>query len=194
MRSRVEVGAPTIARDLHVTTTVAEAITVVSGGSLTLDRAVLQGGDHALSSANNTTLALSNVIAFGSTNTAFDIVGSNGSLEFVTIGRAGASSTTAAGINCTTNLVVRSSLVWTTGSFRPAISGPCTLTNVTAGPAAIAGADNTDPLFVDEAANDYHLGPDSPARDKVDAGPTLDFEGDPRPSGVRFDIGADETD
>jgi hypothetical protein len=45
---------------------------------------------------------------------------------------------------------------------------------------------------VNPANNDFHLGPNSPARDAVDAGPTLDFEGDPRPRGDRFDLGADE--
>ncbi len=192
VKSRVQVEAPTVARDLRVTTTVAEAIAVLAGGSLTLDRAVLQGGEHSLTAANNTTLTLSNVLAFGSSDTAFNIVGANGTIEFTTIGRAGASSTTGAGINCTVNLAVRSSIVWTSNSFRPAISGPCPLANVFAGPTAVAGAETTDPLFVQETANDYHLGAESPARDKVDDGPDRDFEGDARPSGVRFDIGADE--
>lgn len=51
---------------------------------------------------------------------------------------------------------------------------------------------NVDPRFVDSGARDYHLGANSPARDVVDVGPAADFEGDARPIGPRFDLGADE--
>jgi hypothetical protein len=51
---------------------------------------------------------------------------------------------------------------------------------------------NLDPRFVNPVARDYHLGANSPARDAVDVGPATDFEGDARPSGPRFDLGADE--
>jgi hypothetical protein len=60
------------------------------------------------------------------------------------------------------------------------------------GPYAVAGSSNADPRFVDEANGNYHLGAGSPARDAVDSGPATDFEGDTRPQGPRFDIGADE--
>ena len=50
-----------------------------------------------------------------------------------------------------------------------------------------------DPLFVDAENDDYHIQDDSPA---VDAGTSValkvDFDGERRPSGWRFDIGADE--
>ena len=58
---------------------------------------------------------------------------------------------------------------------------------------------DSNPLLVDPANNDFHLQPTSPM---IDAGttavpeppglPTIDFEGDPRISGVAPDIGADE--
>ena len=51
---------------------------------------------------------------------------------------------------------------------------------------------NVDPRFVDPVVRDYHLSAGSPARDAVNAGPATDFEGDPRPRGSRFDLGADE--
>jgi hypothetical protein len=51
---------------------------------------------------------------------------------------------------------------------------------------------NVDPKFVDAPNRDYHIAPTSPARDAVDTGPSTDFEGDPRPRGAKFDIGADE--
>lgn len=50
-----------------------------------------------------------------------------------------------------------------------------------------------DPLFVNPAGNDYHIQSTSPAKDAgVDAGVTDDVDGDTRPQGVGFDIGADE--
>jgi hypothetical protein len=61
-----------------------------------------------------------------------------------------------------------------------------------AGPVMTAGAMNVDPQFVDAASRDYHIVATSPARDMVDSGPMTDFEGDARPRGMRFDIGADE--
>jgi hypothetical protein len=45
---------------------------------------------------------------------------------------------------------------------------------------------------VNAAAHDYHLSAGSPAVDAADFGPDHDFEGEARPNGARFDIGADE--
>lgn len=50
-----------------------------------------------------------------------------------------------------------------------------------------------DPLFVDPANGDYHLGADSAAVDAgVDAGVTTDYDEDTRPQGRGYDIGYDE--
>jgi MYXO-CTERM domain-containing protein len=59
---------------------------------------------------------------------------------------------------------------------------------------AASGNTVTDPLFVNAAANDYHLQAGSPAIDKA-AGtdvPTTDFDGNVRPVGAAADIGAFE--
>jgi len=50
-----------------------------------------------------------------------------------------------------------------------------------------------DPAFVDPNAGDYHIGSDSAAIDKgVNAGVTGDIDGDLRPQGGGYDLGADE--
>ncbi len=50
-----------------------------------------------------------------------------------------------------------------------------------------------DPDFIDPGAGDYHIGAGSTAIDAgVDAGVSDDIDGDPRPAGGGYDIGADE--
>ena len=55
------------------------------------------------------------------------------------------------------------------------------------------GAISSDPLFVDEIEGDYHLQKGSPCIDAgTDVGLYIDMDGDLRPFGVGFDMGADE--
>jgi len=55
---------------------------------------------------------------------------------------------------------------------------------------------DSDPLFAEEGVGDLHLTFGSPCKDKGDDSfpglPPRDFEGDPRPSGIHADMGADE--
>jgi hypothetical protein len=64
-------------------------------------------------------------------------------------------------------------------------SGPGTITH---------SADQMgDPAFVNPDAGDYHIGPGSAALDAgADAGVSTDIDGDPRPIGPGYDLGADE--
>lgn len=49
-----------------------------------------------------------------------------------------------------------------------------------------------DPLFVDPAGNNFHIQGDSPAIDVAPSGLSTDIDGDNRPQGNGFDLGADE--
>jgi hypothetical protein len=52
---------------------------------------------------------------------------------------------------------------------------------------------NVNPMFVDAAANDFHLQSNSPCIDAgIDAGVIEDFDGNSRPQGTGYDIGAYE--
>ena len=71
--------------------------------------------------------------------------------------------------------------------------------NVDVDPAydGVDGNLSQDPLFVNPATGDYHLGPGSPALDTGDPSgvppaPPVDYDGQTRPLGNGVDIGADE--
>jgi hypothetical protein len=166
----------------------------IDGGSLVLDRAIIQGGISAIRNRAATVVDISNLLVYGTADVAVDLSSATGSVTFTTIADSGNSSLDVAGLKCTqTALRIRSSIVWTpTIVPHPSISGPCTLDTTIAGPVGVVGATNVNPAFVSPATGDYHLGGGSPARDAANTGPATDFEGDPRPRGLRFDIGADE--
>jgi len=77
------------------------------------------------------------------------------------------------------------STLWETGLDKT-VGGPGTF--------RVSGSHEGDPAFVDPGGGDYHIGLASAAIDQgVDAGVDDDVDGQPRPQGSGYDIGADET-
>ena len=165
-----------------------------TGANLTFDRVVLLGVAKALvvGAGSAPTVSITNLLAYGTSDLAVDLGLGTGTFSHSTIANSGLSSSSdAQGIHCSAGVTLRAAIVWTPGGSKPPISG-CTVDNVIAGPFPILGARATDPGFVSPTDKDFHLSPSSVARDAADEGPANDFEGDPRPQGARFDLGADE--
>jgi hypothetical protein len=188
-----------VARDVALESTGSSggAGVVVQTGSLKFERGKITGGANGIVAAAGT-VELSNLLVHGTTKAGIDLTPAEtnvlvgGSIDFVTISDTGAASTAAAALTCfNPNFPVRSSILWTPGSSRP-VSDACNFSSTIAGPIGVVGATNNDPKFVNAVFDDFHLAANSPALDVVDTGPALDFEGDPRPQGARFDLGADE--
>jgi len=165
---------------------------ILNSGTLIVDQATIKGGAVGIESSSGT-VDITNLLVSGTSGIGLDFNITSGSVAFSTITDTGNSGTGVPGMRCLgAILAVRSTIVWTPATpLRPGIEG-CNLLSSIAGPIGVVGATNADPLFVSPTAGDYHLSGGSPARDMVDMGPPVDFEGDPRPRGLRFDIGADE--
>ncbi|MDQ3366321.1 MAG: hypothetical protein M3680_12925 [Myxococcota bacterium] len=170
-----------------------QAILIGTGAALTLERGTIAGFRRAISSFAVVSFKATSVMIHGATAIAVELPEAQGSMSFVTI--AGSGTDTGTGpraVLCGPSMTISSSIIWAPGtSARVPVSG-CNLVSSIVGPTAIAGIPSSDPLFVDAANRDYHLRSNSPAKDMVAAGPNLDFEGDPRPRGAGFDVGADE--
>jgi hypothetical protein len=135
---------------------------------------------------------ITNLVAYGTTGTVVDLVGTSGSIAFSTIfGKS--SSASPPGMHCQGTATIRNSIVWTPVTTQTlGYTGACAISSSIMGPVSVAGAANSDPLFVNVDANNFHLNGGSPARDIATQGPDTDADGDPRPIGPGFDLGADE--
>jgi hypothetical protein len=164
-------------------------------GTLIADRAVLQGGNAGIIAEDGARVDITNMLVSNTSNVGINLVGTTGSMDFISVVDTGSeSSVSTAGVYCSfSDVTIKSSILWTPASAHPSLAGCTIATTSIVGPRFVPPTNgiNVDPRFI-PADNDYHLSMDSPAKDFVDVGPVTDFEGDARPSGVRFDLGADE--
>lgn len=100
------------------------------------------------------------------------------------------------GVSCSgpsPTLTFDSNIVYGNGSGVQVSGGICTWIYSDIGPTGIGGETNINmnPMFTDSS---FHIAPGSPCVNVGDpaAPPGVDIDGDPRPAGVRADIGADE--
>jgi hypothetical protein len=189
----IAVASAATIRDVTIEDT-SDAILTSAGAQLTIDGVTIARSPRGITAQSSTVQITNTLIWGGSVGLGLNLTGSNGTVSFVTVADQGTDSGTGPrAVSCGSAVTIRSSIIWAPGTTPRASVDGCTLISVIAGPTAVPGATNQFPGFVDEASHDYHLAPNSPARDAVDTGPATDFEGDARPQGARFDIGADET-
>ncbi|MFA4953278.1 MAG: FG-GAP-like repeat-containing protein [Candidatus Pacearchaeota archaeon] len=89
---------------------------------------------------------------------------------------------------------IKNNIIWANNGDQIAGSVTPSYSNIQNWTQGGEGNISSDPQFVDSTNNNFHLKPTSPC---IDAGTTIedllyDFEGDSRPYGEAFDIGADE--
>jgi hypothetical protein len=163
-----------------------------NGGGITIDRAIIGRGTIGIDSRSGS-LDVSNALIHDTSDVGIDLTDTTAAIKFTTIANAGLGGPSTPSLRrAGAGMVsVVSSIIWTPANpARIGVAGSMTLTTSIVGPIAVPGAMNNNPSFVDAL---YHLAPSSVARDLVGSGPERDFEGDPRPRGAAYDIGADET-
>lgn len=172
---------------------------IVNRGTLIVNRSELVGGTSAIRCESGSNLMLENVIVRGTSDVALDIGTATGAASFSTIAMTGTQAATVRGARCspTTGFRIRNSILWTPENPANPVGDLTTVENCLvsesiAGPAPVAGNTNADPLFVNGPAGDLHLSAVSPAKDRTNSGPAIDFERDARPVGAGYDLGADE--
>ena len=189
------VTAPLVATDLTIDGTT--GVSLGAGGILTMDRVTIRAAEFGIEGPNQagTSATITNLLVSGAQYRGLQLPYTTGKISFATIVDNGSQVTSGPkSVLCSPDMTIHASIVWDVYSTAaaPPIGGDCILTNTIAGTAPVAGATRVDPLFKDRPNGDYHLSSNSPAKDVVETGPTLDFERDPRPIGARFDLGADE--
>jgi hypothetical protein len=183
-----------------------------SGGTLTVQRSTISGNTGGGISISSGAFTLENdfITANGAATSSFggvkiDAITTAGThqFDFNTISANVGPATVDTGVLCgtvTVPITLDSDIVYANtvsgGGVQFGGSSNCTATYSDIGPDGSAtGTDlNADPLFSNPSTGDYHLTSGSPCIDKADPAATLDidFDGDTRPQGSGFDIGADE--
>ncbi|MBK9049926.1 MAG: right-handed parallel beta-helix repeat-containing protein [Chloroflexi bacterium] len=163
---------------------------LITGGSPTIDALHITGGNlpstngSAVFVSGGTGAVLQNLVLYGNTtggatNGALGVASlTNPDIQFNTI------------VNNTGNGV----RFVGTGAIHNSILYNNTGTPISGGAGHTFNLIGVNPLFVNAAANDYHLTAQSPAIGAANPNASLsrDFEGDTRPRGNHFDAGADE--
>jgi hypothetical protein len=185
-------------RDTTITsTTGVTGAAAIQANQLVIDRVVIDGSWTNGIMGNGTAIEvdIKNLLVTRTTERAIDLPNASGVISFSTIADSGSDAGPGPrAVLCGIGMTIRSSIIWSPGTVERAPVAGCNLATTIAGPTPVPGALNSNPQFVDSGGQNYHIGPMSPARDVIDSGPPLDFERDPRPRGVRFDIGADEAE
>jgi hypothetical protein len=170
-------------------------IVVAYKNTVAIDRSLIRGNTLGLSLYTVTDLDVTNNFIVDNRDGGVSLVaGSSGVFAFNTVAGNSVGAASAAGIECESGTDLQNNVVYgNVGS--PQVSSSCTwsFSNVEGG---VPGTANIDllPQFVAPESGNYHLQPTSPCREMADptAPVDVDYDGDPRPSGGRSDIGADE--
>lgn len=183
---------------------------VATGGTVTVSRSTIIGNAGGGISLSGSEFDITNSIIAGNGAPQSSFGGirldqaNTGTrrLDFNTITDNVAADGSSVGAVCTliTKAVTFSSnIVYANqiGGTRTQVGGAnCNWAYSDIGPDTATGTNNinADPMFVNPSQNNFHLQPTSPAKDKADpnASVNVDIDGDTRPQGAGFDIGADE--
>lgn len=190
--STIGVGTNTFL-DARGLTVVGGNLGISVGGTAKLDQTVVHGSNTGISGTG--VMNIQNTLVYDVNGLAVDLSSAQtATISFSTLTSKASSGGVVRCMGATLIPSITDSIIWLESlSGAPAIeAGYCAPERTLVGPAAVAGSSNANPLFVNPAGGDYHLNAGSPAIDMTDQGPAYDFEGDARPQGVRFDVGADE--
>jgi hypothetical protein len=181
-----------------------------SGALLTIAQSTISGNQGGGISVVGSQFDITNSIITGNGGPQasfggirFDQVNSgNRRFEFNTVTNNGAMDGSVVGVVCTlvaqpvtfANNIVYANQI---GGTRSQVGGAnCNWNYSDIGPDTVIGTGNmnADPLFINPTQSNFHLQPTSPARGRADPGSTvrIDIDGETRPQGNGYEMGADE--
>ena len=177
---------------------------VSADGALVVDRSTFLSGAGIQTTSNAQPLTILNSVFISSSGTnvlTLNTVGDAGSIATMYIANNTFSN---GGISCNGSTGIMGSKFFEANIFynvdKLAMRNDCYYSHNLILPVMdVVGADNVavDPMFVDAGHNDLHLKMGSPAIDAADPNPLHpnghDRDGNPRPRGNRFDLGAYES-